>query len=118
MKNLRKNLQQSQKRKKLTITSSSRTSSVDNLTKVEETLKERGKQYGPFRSQAYISQELKHIMNSNGCWYRLLPDQREGLEMIVHKIARILNGNPDFIDSWVDIAGYAQLVANRLKEKE
>jgi hypothetical protein len=34
--------------------------------------------------------------------------------MICHKIARILNGDPNYADSWVDIAGYAQLVADRL----
>ena len=44
----------------------------------------------------------------------LSPDQREALEMIAHKIARILNGDPDYADSWHDIAGYAQLVADRL----
>ncbi len=44
-------------------------------------------------------------------------DQTEALEMICHKIARIINGDSDYADSWVDIAGYATLVANRLNEK-
>lgn len=35
--------------------------------------------------------------------------------MIAHKIARILNGDPDYDDSWVDIAGYATLVVKKLK---
>lgn len=35
--------------------------------------------------------------------------------MIQHKIARILNGDPDYVDNWVDIAGYAKLVADRLQ---
>ena len=35
--------------------------------------------------------------------------------MIAHKIGRILNGDPNYADSWVDIAGYAQLVANELE---
>jgi len=34
--------------------------------------------------------------------------------MNAHKIGRILNGDPNWSDSWHDIAGYAQLVANRL----
>jgi hypothetical protein len=42
-------------------------------------------------------------------------DQIEALDMIASKIARIVNGNPDHVDSWVDIAGYAQLVADRLQ---
>jgi hypothetical protein len=41
--------------------------------------------------------------------------QRESLDMIAHKIARILNGNPNVHDHWHDIAGYATLVANDLK---
>ena len=41
--------------------------------------------------------------------------QREGLEMIAHKISRILNGDPNYDDSWVDIAGYAQLVVDAIR---
>ena len=41
--------------------------------------------------------------------------QRESLDMIVHKIARILNGDPNHVDSWHDIAGYATLVELELK---
>jgi len=44
-------------------------------------------------------------------------DMREALEMILHKIARILNGNPNYADSWQDIAGYAQLIVKRLNEQ-
>lgn len=47
-------------------------------------------------------------------WQLLAPDQREALEMLQHKVGRILNGDPDYADSWRDIAGYAQLVADRL----
>ena len=44
-------------------------------------------------------------------WLQLQPIHREALEMIAHKVGRILNGQPDFFDSWHDIAGYATLVA-------
>ena len=40
---------------------------------------------------------------------------RESLEMLAHKVARILNGNPDYVDSWHDVSGYATLVEKRLK---
>jgi len=30
--------------------------------------------------------------------------------MILHKIARILNGDPEYSDNWHDIAGYATLI--------
>jgi hypothetical protein len=48
----------------------------------------------------------------------LAPDQQESLDMILHKIGRIVNGDPDYDDSWVDIAGYAKLVADRLQGVE
>jgi hypothetical protein len=44
-------------------------------------------------------------------------DQIEALEMIFSKLARILNGDPNYADSWIDIAGYATLVADRLEGK-
>ena len=71
--------------------------------------------YGAFEHNAKTSQALKAVMHEQSGWDRLSPDQREALEMIQHKIARILNGDPDYLDSWVDIAGYAQLVADRLQ---
>ena len=47
-------------------------------------------------------------------WEELSPAQKESLEMIVHKIARILNGDPNYADSWHDISGYATLIDNAL----
>jgi hypothetical protein len=44
--------------------------------------------------------------------------QWEALEMIAHKIGRIVNGDPDYADSWIDIAGYAKLVADELQGVE
>lgn len=38
--------------------------------------------------------------------------------MIAGKIARIINGDPNYVDSWHDIAGYATLIEQELKEKD
>lgn len=38
--------------------------------------------------------------------------------MIAHKLARIMNGDPNYIDNWTDIAGYAQLVVDILEQRE
>jgi hypothetical protein len=46
---------------------------------------------------------------------QLYPDQLQALDMIVTKIGRILTGNPSHLDSWIDIAGYAKLVSDRLQ---
>lgn len=80
----------------------------------DEILTERGQRYGDFDKHADITQSLKKAMASTPGWRRLAPDQREALEMNAHKIGRILNGDPNYADSWEDIAGYAKLVANRL----
>lgn len=87
---------------------------------LDETLKARGKRYGKFIDHAVVTQKLKHIIyeHAKGNPHGIGPDQREALEMICHKIGRIVNGDPDYADSWHDIAGYAQLVADRLNGKE
>lgn len=80
-----------------------------------EVLTERAKNYGKFSGIGQLTQTFKSIMREAPSWPNMQPDQKESLEMIVHKLARILNGNPDYADSWVDIAGYARLVADRLE---
>ena len=91
---------------------------------ITTTLQERGQRYGKFTGHARITQELKRLIAEHtpgqrrlpdGQWITFLaPDQQEALHMICDKIGRILNGDPDYADSWHDIAGYAQLVADRL----
>lgn len=85
---------------------------------IEDTLAQRGKTYGNFLIQASIACELKTVMWQHVVWSQhLRPDQREALEMICVKVARILNGDPNYADNWHDIAGYATLVAKRLEDK-
>lgn len=77
-------------------------------------LAERGSRYGTFADHAAICQALKDVMHATPGWQRLTPDQKEALEMNAHKTARILNGDPNYKDSWDDIIGYTKLVADRL----
>ena len=79
-------------------------------------LEERKKQYGTFFDHAHITQHFKRYVREHKSWNYMKVDQQEALDMVLHKIGRIINGNPDNIDSWDDIAGYATLVANRLRE--
>ena len=81
---------------------------------IETTLAGRGSRYGSFAEHARITQSIKDAMIASPNWSKLAPDQRESLEMVAHKIGRILNGDPDYHDSWHDIVGYAKLVADRL----
>jgi hypothetical protein len=87
------------------------------MGEVKDTLKERGENYGEFLSQARITQALKHVARATPGWNKMRADNREALDMIFHKIARILNGNPDYADSWHDIQGYARLVEERIQNE-
>ena len=80
---------------------------------LSETLTERGSRYGDLMDQARIAQSVKSSFRVKN-WGILEADQKEALEMIASKIARILNGDPHYEDSWRDIAGYASLIADRL----
>lgn len=83
------------------------------------TLTERGKRYGKFTGHARVTQELKRVLwNALADKPELADDQKEALDMICHKLGRIVNGDPNYADSWVDIAGYAKLVSDRLEGVE
>lgn len=86
-------------------------------TDIETTLAERGTRYGTFVEHARIAQAIKAAYRDSPNWVKLPPDMKEALEMNAHKTARILNGDPDYHDSWHDIVGYVKLVADRLLGK-
>ena len=86
---------------------------------VDQTLAERGKRYGEFKEHAEVTQNFKKLLfNELSKRGKLLQaDQQEALDMIFHKIGRIVNGDENFADSWHDIAGYAKLVDGRLSQQ-
>lgn len=93
---------------------------IDNKIKeimpvtTESLITERGSRYGKFKYGADIMQSLKDTMRDVDGWNNLTASQKEALDMIQHKIGRILNGDPTYEDSWKDIAGYATLIVNEL----
>lgn len=86
---------------------------MDNDT-VTETLVKRGERYGEFDEFATICQQLKNTAHSAPKWVEMPYDCREAVDMILHKIARVLNGDPNYSDNWHDIQGYAKLVEQRI----
>lgn len=79
-------------------------------------LKEREKQHGDFSVHAALTQGMKAIAQSKvGNYASLTPTQREAVDMILHKIGRILAGDPNHHDHWDDIAGYAKITRDRIK---
>ena len=82
----------------------------------EELLEERGKTHGDFTTNAIITQSIKKCYGVVGGYDGLNSPQKEALDMIAHKIGRIIAGDPNVKDHWDDIAGYAKLVSMRIKE--
>lgn len=103
---------------------------------VASTLEERGARYGKFQDHALIAMSFKgfmrgeltrgysreeveaHLAQQKKNWTKLAPDQQQALDTICDKIARILNGDPDYTDNWHDIQGYAKLVEDRLLQEQ
>ena len=81
---------------------------------IEQTIAQRTSNYGDFKEIARITQNIKRAMFDSPNWADLPDDMRETLEMIAHKIGRILNGDPNYADSWHDIIGYTRLIEKDL----
>jgi len=84
---------------------------------VDSTLDQRGNRYGRFVNNGRVSQGVKSALETGANWKRLDDDMKEALFMIGHKMARIVNGDPKYTDSWHDIAGYARLIEQRLEDE-
>jgi hypothetical protein len=84
---------------------------------IDATLAERGTKYGKFIDQAAVTYKLKNVLREHSGVHSksYSYDQAEALDMICVKLGRIVNGDADYADSWVDIAGYAKLVSDRLQ---
>lgn len=82
---------------------------------VGATLAERGARYGDFTDHAEIAQALQDGMRAHSGWRKLDATKKQALTVIADKIARILNGDPEYRDNWHDIQGYAKLAEDRCK---
>lgn len=98
------------------------------LPPITTTLSERGARYGNFSGHAKIAQDLQDVMRNSvarpeednvvtPAWDKLSPVAKQALTVIADKIARILNGDPNYDDNWHDIAGYAKLAEDRCNGK-
>jgi hypothetical protein len=77
---------------------------------IQKVLNERGASYGSFEGMAILAQELKDVLVTD----KMSVQQKEAMQMICTKLARIAVGDPNHKDSWVDIAGYATLAADSI----
>jgi hypothetical protein len=83
-------------------------------------IQDRDKTHAPsdkFKQLAETAQTLKTIVRSGLVETDkfLDEDMMESIDLICTKIARIVHGDSKHIDHWLDIAGYSQLIVNRLQ---
>ncbi|MCG6601294.1 DUF6378 domain-containing protein [Acinetobacter baumannii] len=82
---------------------------------IQNTLQQRGERYGEFKDVAQLSNDLMRLLQAAPKYNQSLTDsQHFALVMMTNKMARIVNGDPNYIDNWHDIAGYATLVEQEL----
>lgn len=87
---------------------------------VAATLEQRGKRYGAFSNHAKLSQGLLKLLygHADEQGTELSDVHKEALNIICNKLGRIVNGDPNYYDSWKDIAGYATLVEQYVTKGE
>jgi hypothetical protein len=81
----------------------------------DQILAERGRTHGDYEDHASVTQRTKDVWRSMPKWKSLNYSQRETLDMIAHKVGRILAGNPNHQDHWTDIQGYSRLVEKEIE---
>jgi len=87
----------------------------DELKGVDATLAEREAQYGSFIGVANTTGQLMSVLLNSKNGHTLPYAHQEALHMICSKMARIVNGDHNHLDSWHDIGGYAKLIENNIK---
>ena len=85
---------------------------------IEKVLEERASRYGTFADHSQISQRLQDVLWSSPNWSKIPLDTRQAFVVMCDKMARALNGDPEYDDNFVDIIGYATLVLNRIRADE
>lgn len=79
-------------------------------TGLQSILEERRNTHGDYSDNAETYDALTKIIDLD----RLDPERRLAMDVILQKLCRIQNGNPNFKDHWDDIAGYATLASKSL----
>ena len=87
---------------------------------VDATLAERQATYGSFEDVAFVTENVMGVLSKarpNGL-SDLPHTHRMALYMIASKMARIVNGDFNHLDSWHDIGGYAKLIENLIGDED
>lgn len=80
---------------------------------VEETLAQRGAEYGDWAVDGGLADALINTCEAAEGWHKMPGFMRQSIRLILVKVARLCVGNPRNKDSWHDIQGYAKLAEDR-----
>ena len=83
------------------------------MEKIDSVLAERGNRYGSFADNAKATHIAYELFIHDDMPYEI----KEATHMILHKLARSRYGDCMHADNFVDIAGYATLVAKWIEEQ-
>jgi len=89
--------------------------------KPEELLEERGKIYGDVRDNMNCAYELTQVLKRYNRPIRIDYNSighMGCLDMIMHKLARIMTGKEIHLDNYDDICGYAKLARNIAEQQK
>jgi len=86
---------------------------IQQVYKTDDLIKDRSV-YGNYNT--HVNQKINDIMRTGFSWSKLTDPQKTSLEMISLKVSRVLNGDPNDVDHWKDIAGYAELIVKELEK--
>lgn len=90
---------------------------IDKNSKPEllaKVLGERGKTHGDWEEQSRLEQKLKEVIRASDNWQDLTSQQKSSLEAVAMKISRILTGEPNNPEHWLDCEGYFRITRERL----
>lgn len=77
---------------------------------LDDTIGKRGVTHGDYTKHAKCLEDMIEICRNQPNWKTLCPEYKEGIYMIVFKLARILVGQMYHKDHVFDIIGYATLM--------
>lgn len=90
-----------------------------DISEVAVILTERGSKYGSFTRLSVYEQLLKDAIRNHPQWEQLRPFEKTAIEMILHKVARLVNGGggSNHLDTVIDIQGYAKLIQDEYERR-
>lgn len=92
------------------------TAPISPLT-TEEIMEQRGEIYGSYTKICQIAESIETSLRSGESWPMLRPEQKQSLKMMAHKMARVVCGNTQYRDNWLDMSGYAELVVKEIDRR-